>query len=92
MQTKWMITEERLGEIAKASRLGAKKSKATAGRELNVSRMTIHQAEECPEVSLTKLRRRIIDRYSGFNVVGPFFMLERKKRSRRALPSSHGLR
>jgi len=81
MRLKGMITEERLAEIAKASRMAAKKTKALAGRELNVSRMTIHQAEECPDVSLTKLRCRMIEMYSGFNVIGPVFMLERKKRS-----------
>jgi hypothetical protein len=83
MRLKAMIEERRLAEIAKAARLAAKKTKAAVGRELKVSRMTIHQAEEYPGVSLTKLRCRMIERYSDFQVVGPIFMLERKKRSRR---------
>lgn len=82
MRLKSMIEERRLAEIAKAARMAAKKTKAEVGRELKVSRMTVHQAEEYPDVSLTKLRCRIIERYSDFNVIGPIFVLERKKRSR----------
>lgn len=82
MRLKAMVEERSLAEIAKASRVAAKKTKAEVGRELEVSRMTVHQAEECPDVSLTKLRCRMIEKYSAFNVIGPIFMLERKKRSR----------
>ena len=72
------IPERELGELAKRFRTLAGISKAEAGRQLKVSRATIQQAEDYPEVSLTKLRLRMIEKYSPFEVVGPVFILKEK--------------
>lgn len=58
MQQKQLVREDELAELAKAARKQAGLSKAELGRQLGVTRGTIHQAEECPEMSLTKIRLR----------------------------------
>ena len=71
--------EERdLAALAKKCREAAGKTRADAAEELGVSRPTIINAEEQPERSLTKVRIRIIEAYSGYRVSGPIFILERK--------------
>jgi len=74
---KW-FTEKGLAALAKQFREAAGKTRAEAGRELKVSHVSIHRAEENPEISLFKLRCRIIERYSQFKISGPIFLLERK--------------
>ncbi len=71
-------TESELASFAKKFRLATGKSRAQAARELGVARPTVFQAEENPELSLFKLRKRIIERYSPFKVIGPVYLLERK--------------
>jgi len=73
-----LIEEKKLGAIAREFREAAGKSRAEAARELDVARPTIFQAEEEPEQGLTKLRKRIIEEYSDFEVVGPFYVLQKK--------------
>ena len=70
--------EKQLGALAKRYREAAGKSKADAARELGVAAPTVFIAEERPEMSLTKLRVRLIEAYSPFKVVGPVFYLKRK--------------
>jgi DNA-binding XRE family transcriptional regulator len=72
------VTEQELAATAKASRKAAGKSKAEIARELDVAPPTVFNAEENPELSLTKLRIRIIETYSPYKVTGPFYMLEKK--------------
>jgi DNA-binding XRE family transcriptional regulator len=72
------ISEKGLAALAKRFRQRAGVSKAEAARRLHVNRGTMQQAEEYPEVSLTKLRIRIIEKYSPFTVAGPVFLLNRK--------------
>ena len=72
------ITEQELAALAKRFREEAGKTRAQAGRELKVSHVSIHRAEENPEISLFKLRCRMIERYSRFKVTGPAFRLEKK--------------
>lgn len=74
---KW-LAERDLAALAKRFREQVGKNRAEAGRELNVSHVSIHRAEENPEISLFKLRCRMIERYSPFKVTGPMFRLERK--------------
>ena len=76
-QTK-LLTENDLAALAKRFRKQAGKSRTVAGRELGVSHVSIHRAEENPEESLLKLRTRMVEAYSPFKVVGPVFRLERK--------------
>ena len=73
-----LIEEKNLGAIARKFREDAGKSRAEAARELDVARPTIFQAEEEPEQGLTKLRKRIIEEYSDFEVAGPFYVLRKK--------------
>lgn len=67
------LHESQLAAFAKKIRLKAGKTRAEAARELKVSKPSLHHAEETPEKSYTKLRRRIIERYSDFKVAGPLY-------------------
>lgn len=69
---------EELASLAKQMRESARKSKAQVARDFNVNRATIQQAEEMPQLSLTKLRIRLIEAHSTFTVVGPFYFLKKK--------------
>lgn len=78
MRTKHPFPETQLAGLAKQFREAAGKSKVDAARELGVAAPTIFNAEERPEMSLTKIRVRLIEAYSPFKVVGPVFFLQRK--------------
>jgi DNA-binding XRE family transcriptional regulator len=78
METNQPYQETQLAGLAKKFRQAAGKSKVDAARELGVAAPTIFSAEERPEMSLTKLRRRMIEAYSPFKLVGPVFYLEQK--------------
>ena len=78
MSQKKLLTEKDLAALAKRFRKQMGKTRAEAGRELGVSHVSIHRAEENPEVSLLKLRTRMIEAYSPFKVRGPVFHLEKK--------------
>ena len=78
MPKKELLTEKDLAALAKRFRNEAGKTRAEAGRELDVSHVSIHRAEENPEESLLRLRTRMIEKYSGFKVVGPVFLLRPK--------------
>ncbi|HSY42286.1 MAG TPA: helix-turn-helix transcriptional regulator [Candidatus Acidoferrum sp.] len=76
-KTQW-LAEKDLAKLAKQFREKAGKTRAQAGRELGVSHVSIHRAEENPEESLFNLRVRMIEAYSGFKVTGPKYLLEKK--------------
>ena len=78
MPKREMLAEKDLAALAKRFRKQAGKTRAEAGRELDVSHVSIHRAEENPDISLFKLRVRMIEAYSPFKVVGPVFYLKRK--------------
>ncbi len=78
MSKKQLLTGNDLATLAQRFRKAAGKSRAEAGRELNVSHVSIHRAEENPEESLLRLRTRMIEAYSPFKVTGPVFYLEKK--------------
>jgi DNA-binding XRE family transcriptional regulator len=73
-----MYSERQLAALAKRFRKKAGISKAEAARQLKVTRGTLQQAEEYPDLSLTKLRVRMIEKYSPFKVDGPMFILRKK--------------
>jgi DNA-binding XRE family transcriptional regulator len=77
MPHKQLLTEKDLAALAKQFRLKAGKSRSTAGRDMGVSHVSIHRAEENPEESLLKLRMRMIEAYSPFDVNGPFYLLKK---------------
>lgn len=78
MPQKQLLTEKDLATLARRFRKQAGKSRAEAGRDMGVSHVSIHRAEENPEESLGKLRMRMIEKYSPFKVIGPVFYLKRK--------------
>lgn len=69
--------------MAKQYRMAAGKSRAETARELHVSQPAVLYAEEYPEKSFQKLRRRIIEAYSDYVVEGPVYLLKQKATSRR---------
>ncbi|MBA4150151.1 MAG: helix-turn-helix domain-containing protein [Verrucomicrobia bacterium] len=79
MVQKEFVTEVQLAPLAKKFREAAGKNRAEAARELRVSRPSIIHAEEFPEKSLFKLRKRLIEQYSDYRITGPIFILERKR-------------
>ena len=78
MPKKEFLREKDLAALAKRFREQSGQTRAEAGRELGVSHVSIHRAEENSEISLLKLRLRMIEKYSSFKVVGPVFYLKRK--------------
>jgi hypothetical protein len=75
-----MYFENELAALAKSVREKSGKKKAEVARELKLGKPTIQHAEEYPELSLTKVRRRIVETYSDYEVLGPVFLLKRKAR------------
>jgi len=78
MSEEQLVTENDLARLAKQYRQAAKITKSEAARQLGVVKGTIHQAEECPDVSLAKVRIRMIEKFSPFKVTGRFYRLEKK--------------
>ena len=78
MAQKQPLSETDLAALAKRFRLKAKKKRAQAAREMQVSQTSIFNAEESREQSLLKLRIRMIEAYSSYRVTGPVFFLEKK--------------
>jgi DNA-binding XRE family transcriptional regulator len=76
MPQKKLLTEKDLAALAKRYRIQAGKTRAEAGRELGVSHVSIHRAEENPEESLLKLRTRMIEAYSPLKLIGPVYYLK----------------
>jgi len=75
---KEFLTEKDLAALAKRLRIEAGRKRAQAARDMQVSQPSIFNAEEAPERGLTKLRLRMVERYSPFEVVGPVYFLRRK--------------
>jgi DNA-binding XRE family transcriptional regulator len=76
VQQKQLVREHELADLAKAARKQTGLSKAELGRHLSVTRGTIHQAEECPEMSLTKIRLKMIEKCTSAIVSGPYYQIE----------------
>jgi DNA-binding XRE family transcriptional regulator len=72
------LTEKDLAATAKRFRIRAGKKRAQAAREMGVAQTSIFNAEETPGQSLTKLRVRMIEVYSPYEVVGAVYFLRRK--------------
>ena len=75
-----IVEEIELMTLAKEFREASGKTRADAARELDVAPPTVHQAEEKPGQSLHKLRMRIIEAYSDYEVIGPVYLLRKKKK------------
>ena len=72
------LSEQDLAAIAKRFRKQAGITRAQAARDMGVAQTSIFHAEESPGQSFLKLRSRMIQEYSAYQVIGPFFLLERK--------------
>lgn len=70
--------ESELAALAKRFRKAAGKTRAQAAREMKVSQPSLFHAEESPNESLIKLRKRMIEHYSPFKLNGPMYFLKRK--------------
>lgn len=78
MAKKQMYSAPELAALAKQVREKTGKTKAQLARELVVTRPTMQDVEERPETNLTKLRLRIIEKYSRYRVIGPVYLLKPK--------------
>lgn len=74
-----LVEESELASFAKECREKAGKTRAETARDLEVARPTVFYAEEEPERGLHKLRKQIIERYSEFEVIGPVYILRRRR-------------
>jgi hypothetical protein len=72
------ITESELAALAKKMREAAGLRKIDVARKLEVAPPAIYNAEERPDLSLHKLRIRMIETLSDYQVVGPVYYLKRK--------------
>ena len=79
MQQKKLVKEKELAKLAKAARKQACLSKAEVARQLGVTRGTIHQAEEYADMSLTKLRIKMIEKCSSARISGPLYEMKTTK-------------
>ena len=71
-----IVSEAKLGGLARELRIRAGRNRAEAARELKVARQAIIYAEDAPEKSFTKLRLRMIEKYGNCKVKGPVFILK----------------
>jgi hypothetical protein len=75
------VSAAELASLAKNARQATRKTRQQAAEDMGVSWTSIFQAEEEPKRSLLGLRRRMIKRYAGLNVEGPFFLLSEDLRT-----------
>lgn len=73
--SRFNLTEKGLAAFAKKCREQGGKTRAQAARDMNVAQTSIFNAEEKAAHGLRKLRVRMIERYSRYNVKGPVFIL-----------------
>lgn len=78
MNDRKILDDRKLAALARKFREAAGKTQGDAARELKVSRPAIVQAENDPEKSFFSLRKRIIEKYSPFKLVGPAYWLEER--------------
>jgi DNA-binding XRE family transcriptional regulator len=81
MRHKKLVREEELAQLAKVARKRARLFKAEVARQLGVTRGTIHQAEEYPDMS----RIRMIEKCLAAKISGPFYHIDTGKMTRRTL-------
>jgi DNA-binding XRE family transcriptional regulator len=72
------VEERELASLAKRFRIAAGKTRADAAREMGVKHPSIFHAEETPEKGYWSLRRRMIEAYSQYRVIGPLYLLREK--------------
>jgi asparagine synthetase B (glutamine-hydrolysing) len=83
-----LIKTNELSDFAKQCRLKSGKSKGEVAAALGVRHSSIQLAEDHPEQHLNRLRIRIIETCSDFELEGPLYRLV--KRAKRKPPSGRG--
>ena len=78
MPRKQIYSAPELAALAKEFREKSGKRKTDIARELKLGKPTIQQAEEYPEMSLAKVRVRIVEACSPYTLVGPVYLLKKK--------------
>lgn len=73
------VTKADLCQLAKQARTGAGKTQAEAAEDFSVSQPTVAQAENDPDRYLFDLRQRMLERYAGLTVEGPFWRLRKQE-------------
>jgi DNA-binding XRE family transcriptional regulator len=81
-----LIPANELTAFAKQCRLKSGKTKGEVAAALGVSRSSMQLAEDYPEQHLNRLRIRIIEMCSDFELEGPLYRLV--KRTKRKPPSA----
>ena len=74
-----IVQPSELAAFAKSCREAAGKTRTEVARELEVAQPTVHFAEEDPERGLHKLRKQIIEKYSQFEVIGPVYLIRKRR-------------
>ncbi len=74
------VEPAQLASLAQHFREAAGVTRSQAAREIGVAQPTLFFAEEEPERGLHKLRKQIIEKYSDYEVIGPVYLLRKKKR------------
>jgi len=78
MKKSEFFDEAALAVLAKKFRIEAGKRPVDVAKEMGVKQPSVHNAEDQPTRSFTKLRKRMIEAYSPFKVVGPVYLLQKK--------------
>jgi DNA-binding XRE family transcriptional regulator len=79
MNIKAMYFDRELAALAKHFRKKTGRRKAAVAREVGITRSTMQDVEERPQQALAKLRIRVIEKFSPYTVIGPVYILKRKK-------------
>lgn len=82
MEVNAVLDQTQLAALAKRYRVAAGKSRKEAARDMGLKHPAIFHAEESPKRSLCKLRKRLVEAYSSFRVIGPIYLLTEKQRNR----------
>lgn len=80
MRMKSWWTEDELAGLAGHFRKQAGLNRAQAARELSVSPTSIFHAEESPNLSLLKLRMRMIEAYSPYKVESRILLVKKSEK------------
>ena len=79
MKDTTVVAENELAAFAEKFRSAAGVTRAQASRDMGVKQPSIFHAEESPALPYKKLRMRMIEAYSDYEIVGPVYLLRKKK-------------
>lgn len=72
------ITLRDITRIVRRARNESGLSENQAAQELGVKVRSVKQAEGQPHRDMLRLRRRILERFTGFTLDGPYYQIRRK--------------